>query len=230
MAKREDPGVALLPEWVLVTGQPGCGKTTAVKKIVDLLQRHGLKCKGFYTDEVLDPKKKSRIGFDVVSVPEGKRGVLSRKTGHGLSGNYKTGQYYVDVESFEEIALPSLFTSIDKLPSTETSYSKKQKVDNDEHVSSTGSNDDEDIVLVLDEIGRMELHSTKFSKRVRELLGEQNRLVGAITAPIYGHRVPFCDEVISNKRVEVHKLTKKTRDDVLSELFQLIQDKGWLAG
>ena len=89
-------------DWVLVTGQPGCGKTTAVKALVAALQRRGAKVRGFYTDEVLG--RGSRVGFDVVTVPDGARGVLSRK---GLAGP-KCGAYGVDVEAFERLALPTL--------------------------------------------------------------------------------------------------------------------------
>ena len=64
-------------DWVLVTGQPGCGKTTAVKKLVDELRSRGASVRGFYTDEVLSGGR--RVGFDIVSVPDGRRGPLARK-------------------------------------------------------------------------------------------------------------------------------------------------------
>ena len=89
-------------DWVLVTGQPGCGKTTAVKKLVDELRASGASVRGFYTDEVLSGGR--RVGFDIVTVPDGRRGPLARK---GATGP-KVGQYGVDVASFERLALPTL--------------------------------------------------------------------------------------------------------------------------
>ncbi len=170
-------------DWVLVTGQPGCGKTTAVKKLVDELRATGASVRGFYTDEVLQGGR--RVGFDIVTVPDGRRGPLARK---GAAGP-KVGAYGVDVAGFERLALPTL------------------DVD-----------DDDETIYVLDEIGRMELKSEAFATRVEELLARGVRLVGAITAPIYGHRVAFCDRVSATRGVAVHKLTSKTRDGVTAEL------------
>jgi len=191
--------VSLVTDWILVTGQPGCGKTTAVKKMVELLQRHDVCCSGFYTDEVLGPDGK-RIGFDVVTVPDGERGTLSRK--NGPKGWPKTGAYCVDVESFEKLALPTM-----RVPEEKT------------HPK---------LVYILDEIGRMELHSSQFQDYVRKLLQNQVRLVGAVTAPRYGHRVPFCDEVTAEKGVQVHNLKKSNRDNVVEALLKTMESS-WLA-
>ncbi len=85
---------------ILLTGLPGCGKTTVVRKVADLLR--GL-ASGFYTEEIRDDRGQ-RIGFKVISL-EGKCGELARKsTGNGP----RVGSYCVNVKDFERIALPSL--------------------------------------------------------------------------------------------------------------------------
>lgn len=175
-------------DWALVTGQPGCGKTTAVKRLAAELAEVGVRLRGFVTEEVLSGG--SRVGFDVVTFPDGQRGVLSRKG--GPSHQPRTGAYSVDVRSFEALALPTL--------------------------QDDGRGDDEHVVYVLDEIGRMELHSDAFATTVEQLLVRGVRLLGAITAPIYGHRVPFCDRVSASKGVAVQRLTSKIREAAVQQL------------
>ena len=83
---------------ILLTGPPGCGKTTVAGKVADIL-RNG--ASGFYTEEIRDAKKR-RIGFRVVTL-DGKRGELADKFSvHGP----RVGSYRVNVESFERVALP----------------------------------------------------------------------------------------------------------------------------
>ena len=177
--------------WTLVTGQPGCGKTTLVKALLDGVLRKvpGLRVSGFYTDEVL--KGGSRCGFDVVTVG-GDRGVLSRKG--GPASQPRTGAYSVDVGAFEALALPS--------------------------IAPNGQD-----VVVIDEIGRMELHSARFRDAVQALLRSGVRVVGAITAPIYGHRVPFCDEVARCENVEVLRIKKSNRDATTARLRQQLENE-----
>ncbi len=172
-------------EWILFTGQPGVGKTTAVKKVVAHLRKVLPPCinlSGFYTDEVL--KKGKRVGFDVVTL-DGNRGVLSRADVR--RNGCMVGRYSVDVDSFEKLALPTLALR-------------------------------KNTIYVLDEVGRMELKSEKFKSAVKVLLSSNVKLVGALTAPIYGHRVEFCDEIAARRGVEVFKILKGTRDEVTDKV------------
>ncbi len=75
---------------IVVSGPPGVGKTTLVKRVADCAG-----CGGFYTEEVREGGR--RIGFDVVDVTTGERGVLARV---GLAGP-RVGRYGVNVEAMD---------------------------------------------------------------------------------------------------------------------------------
>ena len=143
----------------------------------------------------------------MVTVPQSSRCVLSRK--NGPPSHPKTGAYAVDVESFESLALPSLPLPIGGfVPRPD---GKSVPVEN--------------VIYVLDEIGRMELHSSAFRKRVNDLREAGVKLVGAITSPIYGHRVPFCDELIERggKDIQVTRIKKSNRDGATGDVIKIIE-------
>ena len=60
------------PNKILLTGLPGCGKTTAVMKIIDNLDQE--KIAGFYTQEIREENK--RKGFSWTCL-DGATGVLA---------------------------------------------------------------------------------------------------------------------------------------------------------
>jgi len=81
-------------ENLLITGLPGVGKTTLIKKLSEALK--GVHPVGFYTAEIREGGE--RKGFELVSL-EGKRGLLSHKE---TGSPYRVGQYKVDVKGFED--------------------------------------------------------------------------------------------------------------------------------
>jgi nucleoside-triphosphatase len=88
---------------IFLTGEPGCGKSTVLMKVVDSLKHKGLKVGGFVTPETR--KNGKRIGFKVVDIDSNEEGILSsinQKTGHSV------GKYRVDISDFERVALKAL--------------------------------------------------------------------------------------------------------------------------
>jgi nucleoside-triphosphatase len=79
---------------LLVTGLPGVGKTTLIKKLSEALK--DFRPVGFYTEEIRE--RGERKGFELISL-EGKKGLLSHKD---IRSPYQVGQYKVDIKGFEE--------------------------------------------------------------------------------------------------------------------------------
>lgn len=78
---------------ILLTGLPGVGKTTLIKKLAEALKEfHPI---GFYTEEIRE--EGMRKGFEWVTL-DGRRGLLSHKK---IKSPYRVGQYGVDVKSFD---------------------------------------------------------------------------------------------------------------------------------
>ena len=57
---------------IVITGEPGVGKTTLVTKLVEQLLK-SWNIEGFYTTELRDPVTGKRSGFDLISIPEERR-------------------------------------------------------------------------------------------------------------------------------------------------------------
>lgn len=82
----------MMRRFVVLTGRPGVGKTTAVVEAVRRLRARGVAVDGFWTEEVR--KDGSRVGFDVVRV-DGTRTRLSRKA---MDSDVRVGSYGVLVD------------------------------------------------------------------------------------------------------------------------------------
>lgn len=86
---------------LLITGLPGVGKTTLIKKLSEGLK--SFNPVGFYTAEIRE--KGERKGFELISL-EGKKGILSHKD---IRSPYKVGRYKVDIKGFEDFLESILF-------------------------------------------------------------------------------------------------------------------------
>ncbi|NP_001003463.1 cancer-related nucleoside-triphosphatase [Danio rerio] len=179
---------------VFLTGVPGVGKTTLVKKVCDALS--GLSVSGFYTEEVREHGR--RVGFDVVTV-SGDRGRLSRVSSGSAAGGreYRVGQYVVDLQSFESLALP-LFRNMQE-------GSGKQ-------------------LFVMDEVGKMELFSQPFIRAVRQILEKSCcSVLGTIPVP-KGKPLALVEELRSRADVKIFTVTKENRDVIFDDIVSAVRE------
>jgi len=147
----------------LITGVPGVGKTTLVRKITQHLVEAGKTVRGFYSLEKREGgagKGGRRIGFDFIPVPEGTAGPASPLARLSEPGDQqpKVGSYSVDVASIDRIASNHL------------------------RCPSASSGDVAPTYVIVDEIGKMELFSSTFKTLVTRLFDP----VGASSGPRRG--------------------------------------------
>ena len=166
---------------ILLTGLPGCGKTTAIMKIIDTLDCE--KAAGFYTQEIR--QNNVRKGFSWKRL-DGADGILAHTN---IKGHSRVGKYGVDVAGFEESVVPIL---------------------------DVGREDIE--LFVIDEIGKMECLSEKFTEAVRKLFAS-NKAILATVAQKGGNLI---SEVKAYPGVRVFTLKRETHDNTVIEILELL--------
>jgi nucleoside-triphosphatase len=83
----------------LLTGHPGVGKTTIIKKAIQKLK---LKAGGFYTEEIRE--NDMRVGFAIATLT-GLKGVLAHRN---FKSRYKVGSYGVGVYTLNRIGVKEI--------------------------------------------------------------------------------------------------------------------------
>lgn len=170
----------IMKKHILLTGKPGVGKTSVVKKIIPLL---GMDAGGFYTEEIRELDR--RMGFRVVTL-DGEDGVLAHVD---FNSNYRVGKYRVDLDSFEKVAIPALERAM-------------------EHKS----------IIVIDEIGKMELYSMKFRELVSKILDGEKSLLCVIKE----NGDAFTEGIKRRKDVTLVTVNYENRESLPEEVFKML--------
>jgi len=84
---------------ILLTGEPGCGKSTLIQRVLADLS---LPTGGFYTQEVREDG--TRKGFEIITL-DGRRAILAHVN---IRGPKKVGKYGVNLAALDGIAVTAL--------------------------------------------------------------------------------------------------------------------------
>jgi nucleoside-triphosphatase len=170
------PEANLVTSKVLLTGRPGCGKTTLIKRVVNEL---AVPAGGFYTEEIRE--RRERAGFKIVTL-DAEEAVLAHV-------NFKTaervGKYGLDLSGLESVGVEALRRAL-----------RARKL------------------VVIDEIGPMELRSASFCDVVNDALDADARVLATMTARSF----PFTDAIKERRDVTVIKVQRDNREQLVSEL------------
>jgi nucleoside-triphosphatase len=158
----------------LLSGEPGCGKTTIIK---EALSKVNESAGGFYTEEIRS--QGVRQGFRIITI-DGKSAILAHV---GVGSPYRVSKYGVDTGSMDEVAIPALREAI---------------VNKD--------------IVVIDEIGKMELFSSSFKEAVINALESKKKVLGTIMLASH----PWADKIKERPEVEIIKVTRFNRSEVIN--------------
>jgi len=169
---------------IFLTGRPGVGKTSVLKRVLDLLIERGLSVGGMVSSEIREGE--ARVGFEVVDVSSGRRGILAHIR---QSRGPKVGRYAVNLEDLAVVGAGAIKEAVRRAE-----------------------------VIVVDEVGPMELFSSEFREAVEEALSSRKTMVGTLH---YRARGRLLDRIRTNPASTIIEVTPDNRE----RLPQTIADK-----
>ncbi len=168
---------------LLLTGRPGIGKTTIIRKVAEVL---GPEAGGFYTEEVRERGR--RIGFRIVTL-DGRQGWLAHKT---MPGAYRVGKYNVNVKDLEEIGVQAI-----------------------RHATAFAN------VVIIDEIGPMELLSPAFKQAVMDAMDSTTPVLATVMSKPH----PWVLVLKARDDTEVWEVLLSNRDTMPARVLAWVKRK-----
>lgn len=170
---------------LLLTGNPGVGKSTVLLRVVEALKAKGYQLGGMISREMRS--NGVRIGFEIEDLSSGGRGVLAHVG--GLKGPL-VGRYRVNLEDLDSVGAASIVKAVE---SSE--------------------------VIVIDEVGPMELFSEVFQDVVRRAVESVKLVIGVVH---WRARSNLIDELKKRPDALLYLVTFENRN----KLHEVIVDKG----
>jgi nucleoside-triphosphatase len=164
---------------VLLTGRPGCGKTTLIKRVMNKLARPA---GGFYTEEIRE--RGVRVGFKLVTL-NGKEAVFAHVDFPAAAGPQRVGKYGLDLTALETTGVKAVREAV---------HAKR--------------------LVVIDEIGPMEIRSAIFRDAVNEAFESGAPILATITVRSF----LFADAIKMRADVTLIEVRPDNREQLASEL------------
>lgn len=166
---------------ILITGNPGVGKTTLIRNIISRLN---IPAGGFYTAEVRNENGK-RWGFKIIAL-DGREEVLASVD---TISQRKVSKYGVDAGAVDRIGVTAIRDALN--------HSE---------------------IVVIDEIGRMELTSKQFRDMVQKALDSPRPVLGTIAI----RETNAARKIKERQDTRIIKLTRANSHEVATHIERLL--------
>ncbi len=166
----------------LLTGRPGVGKTTCLRRALELA---GIPAGGFLTEEIRESG--TRVGFALCTL-DGRRATLAHVR---RADPPRVGKYGVDVDALERVGVPAIRAAV------------------------RGGR-----LVVIDEIGKMEMASAAFREAVAAALRSPAVVLGTILAAPH----PWADRIKADPAVRLIEVTVANRETLPAELARQLEE------
>jgi nucleoside-triphosphatase len=167
---------------ILLTGRPGSGKTTAIRKIVSQLTRE---VGGFYTEEIRE--KGRRVGFRILTM-DAREGVMAHVD---IQSPDRIGKYGVDLTVIDTLAVESL---------------QRAKSENS--------------LIIIDEIGPMELLSSKFKSEVLDVINGDSDVLGTVAK----RKNEFINQIRRLPNVTILEIFPGNREQIVEDVVSRLEN------
>jgi nucleoside-triphosphatase len=169
---------------LLLTGHPGIGKTTIIRKVVEAL---GDRAGGFYTEEITGPG--GRHGIKLITLYREDVTIAHKDL---KAPRYpRVGRYGVDTAALDKVGVKALKRAIRR-----------------------------NRIVIVDEIGLMELYSRKFLDVLMEGFMGEAHIVGTITAKHH----PEADVFRYLSQIEIWEIDHRNRDTMHERVLTWVNE------
>ncbi len=171
---------------ILITGPPGCGKSTLVAHIIKVLQTKGVKVGGITTPDFRTENGR-RGGFLIRDIATGEEATMAAV---GYPSKIRVGRYGVDRAAVQAIGVTAIEQAVDKAD-----------------------------IVVIDEIGKMELAVEEFQRCVKTALDSLKPVLGTIGLYLASS---FVATVKQRADVTVLMLQHKQQSKISQSVYKLL--------
>lgn len=171
-----------------ITGKPKIGKSTIIKAVIKSLKIEGIAVGGMLTADIREGGR--RVGFSLEDINTGEKGILAHVQLYQRGPKVKVGKYVVNLTDLDSIGANSIKNALAH---------------------------PDPIIIIVDEIGPMELKSKKFIEAVEEAIES------AKTTLVSVHQKSEHELVRKvKKEFETFEVTEENRDEIANYISYIL--------